>query len=201
MSSVAAVIALIVGIAALLTYRDLPVRDGVLSMAERSLGSQPSNETALPHAGVETTALPKPSSTPADGLAASVLEFAWPGGDCWDIFRGPELVTYGCGAGKQALAAGRYTVKAKNAPVFMPFNVNITSSAPTRISLGGVFEFVWPGGDCWDIFRGPELVTYGCGAGKQALAAGRYTVKAKNAPVFMPFEIKIVDGTEVVKAP
>jgi hypothetical protein len=65
--------------------------------------------------------------------------------------------------------------------------------------MGGVFEFLWPGGDCWDIFRGAELVTYKCGAKKQALGPGRYTIKGKHAPVFAPFEITVTDGATVVK--
>ena len=60
-------------------------------------------------------------------------------------------------------------------------------------------EFAWPGDDCWDIFRGSELVTYQCGSKKQALAAGRYTIKGKSAPVFDPFEITVTDGGTIVK--
>ena len=50
-----------------------------------------------------------------------------------------------------------------------------------------MFEFKWLGGDCWDIYRGEEKITYGCGTGKQALQAGRYTVKPSSAAVFRPF--------------
>jgi len=67
--------------------------------------------------------------------------------------------------------------------------------------MGGVFEFAWPGNDCWDIFRGAELVTFQCGAKKQALGAGRYTIKGRSAPVFEAFEIEVVDGAQLVKAP
>ena len=95
--------------------------------------------------------------------------------------------------------AGRYTIKGKHAPVFVPFTVDITAGSLTRLAMGGVFEFPWPGADCWDIFRGSELVTYQCGSKKQGLGAGRYTIKGKHAPVFEPFEIRVTDGATVVK--
>ena len=59
--------------------------------------------------------------------------FKWPGGDCWDIFRGAQLVTHQCGANEQALEAGAYTIKGKFAPVFTPFQVEIKNGASTRI--------------------------------------------------------------------
>jgi len=162
--------------------------------------SQPSGASAGGTAGrssgaVRTAALPAATSGAAGAIAASALEFNWPGGDCWDIFRGAELVTYQCGAKSQALEAGRYTIKAKNAPVFLPFEVTVKPGVATPIALGGVIDFNWPGGDCWDIFRGNELVTYQCGAKKQALQAGSYTIKGKNAPVFLPFEAEIKNGS------
>jgi hypothetical protein len=126
-----------------------------------------------------------------------VLEFKWAGDDCWDIMRGEELVTYQCGAKKQTLGAGRYTIKAKHAPLFAPFPVEVKDGSSTRVELGGLFTFKWPGDDCWDIFRGAELVTYQCGAKTQALGAGTYTIKGKHGPVFEPFNIKIVDGATV----
>ena len=42
-------------------------------------------------------------------------------------------------------------------------------------------------------------MTFQCGAKKQALGAGRYIIKGKNAPVFAPFEITVADGGTVVK--
>ena len=136
---------------------------------------------------------------PTQVSQGGVFEFAWPGDDCWDIFRGSDFVTYQCGTKKQALGAGRYSIKAKHAPVFAPVTVDIKDGSLTRVAMGGVFEFAWPGDDCWDIFRGSELVTYQCGATKQALAAGRYTIKGKHAPVFDPFEVTVTDGGTVVK--
>ena len=134
------------------------------------------------------------------GVAAGAIEFNWPGGDCWDIFRGEQLVTHHCGSNKQALTAGTYTIKAKYAPVFTPFQVTIKNGAATRIEKGGVFLFNWSGGDCWDILRGAQLVTHHCGSSSQALEAGTYTIKGKYAAVFEPFQIKVVDGSQV-KAP
>jgi hypothetical protein len=146
------------------------------------------------------TPLAQPSTgavAPSSGLAASGLEFKWPGADCWDIFRGERLVTYKCGANQQALEAGTYTIKGKFAAVFMPFDVVIKAGSSTRIEMGGIFEFKWPGADCWDIFRGDQFVTYKCGADHQALEAGTYTIKGKFAPVFNPFQIKVTDGSRV----
>jgi hypothetical protein len=191
---IAAVMVLLVSAAGALIYPRISDRDK--RVAEIALSSQGSNETVLPPAGSSgTTPLPTPAPTTGGGLAASGIEFLWPGDDCWDIFRGTELVTYQCGAKNQALSAGRYTIKGKNAPVFVPFELNIQSGKPTRVSQGGVFEFAWPGNDCWDVFRGAELVTYQCGAKKQALAAGRYIIKGKNAPVFAPVAVDIKDGS------
>jgi len=194
---VAAVILLLVGAAGALIYLMIP--DGDEPVAEIAQSLQGSKEMALPPVGSGTTPLPTPAPTPVGGLAASGIEFLWPGDDCWDIFRGTALVTYQCGAKNQALGAGRYTIKGKFAPVFVPFELNIQPGKPTRVSQGGVFEFAWPGDDCWDIFRGSELVTYQCGAKKQALGAGRYTIKGKFAPVFDAFEITVADGGTVVK--
>ena len=126
-----------------------------------------------------------------------VVEFKWPGGDCWDVFRGKEKVTYGCGTSKQALEAGTYTISSASA-VFLPFAVKVATGVTTTVAKGGVFEFKWPGGDCWDIYRGDDKVTYGCGAGKQALEAGRYTIKASGGAVFQPFTITVRDGATVV---
>ena len=186
----AAALAVIIGGAGLLVYF-YPQRSdpGTIAAPESSRGvgapsageSQPSGLQAAPAAS-------------GGGFAASALEFNWPGGDCWDILRGEQLVTFQCGANKQALAAGTYTIKAKYAPVFTAFQVNIKSGAATRIEKGGTFIFKWPGGDCWDIFRGAQLVTHHCGDNQQALEAGAYTIKAKYAPVFTPFEVNIKNG-------
>jgi len=76
----------------------------------------------------------------------------------------------------------------------------IKDGSLTRMAIGGVFEFAWPGKDCWAIFRGGEEVTHHCGTSKQALGAGRYTIKGKYAPVFAPFDITVSDAA-VVKKP
>jgi hypothetical protein len=128
---------------------------------------------------------------------AGIFEFVWPGGDCWDIYRGDQKISNGCGRGKQALQPGRYTIK-NTAALFLPFDVEIKNAVTTVATLGGVFEFKWPGGDCWYIYRGKEKVTSGCSAGKQALQAGRYTIKASQAAIFQPFGITVRDGATVV---
>jgi len=175
-----------------------PVADG----RAPTTGGAPSTGSAAP-----STAVSEPSGAQAapaasdGGFAASAIEFNWPGGDCWDIFRGEQLVTHQCGSNKQALGAGTYTIKGKYAAVFTPFQVQIKSGAATRIEKGGTLVFKWPGDDCWDIFRGAELVTHQCGSNKQALEAGTYTIKGKYAQVFAPFEVNIKTGaaTQVQK--
>jgi hypothetical protein len=151
--------------------------------------------TTPPGGGGGVTNTPLAPPTTAGDVVASGLEFNWPGDDCWDIFRGAEHVTHKCGTNAQALGAGTYTIKGKYAPVFVPFDVFIKAGTPTRITMGGVLDFKWPGDDCWDIFRGDERVTHKCGANTQALAAGEYTVKGKYAPVFLPFAVEIKNGS------
>jgi hypothetical protein len=127
-----------------------------------------------------------------------VIEFRWAGDDCWDVLRGDEGVVFKCGTNRQALAPGRYTVKARHSPVFQPFEIEIKNGAVTRVQSGGVFTYKWKGDDCWDILRGNEQVTFKCGTNKQALGAGTYTIKGRSAPLFEPFQIKMTDGAEVV---
>jgi hypothetical protein len=199
-----AAVALIIGSVALLAYL-YPRRsaDGAIAAPEPSSGTagpsggtyQPSGPLTMPAGSKAAPAAPQAPSS--DGsLAASAIEFNWPGGDCWDIFRGDQLVTHQCGSNKQALGAGTYTIKAKYAPVFTPFQVNIKNGAATRIEKGGKIVFNWPGGDCWDIFREADLVTHQCGSNQQALEAGVYTIKGKYAPVFIPFQVNIKTGAE-----
>jgi hypothetical protein len=126
-----------------------------------------------------------------------VIDFRWPGNDCWEVFRGDEPVIYQCGAKSQALGPGSYTIKGRHAPVFLPFPVEIKNGSTTRIEAGGVFAYNWTGNDCWDILRGDEIVTYQCGAKKQALGAGTYTIRGRHAPIFNPFQIKVTDGAQV----
>ena len=156
----------------------------------------PTSSPTPPSGGLaQPTSSQAASSDSGGGFASSGLELAWPGEDCWDIFRGEQLVTYQCGHKQQALQAGTYTIKAKHAPVFLPFEVAIKSGSSTRIDVGGTFVFNWPGEDCWDIFRGDQFVTYQCGAKKQALQAGSYTIKGKHAPVFLPYQVAIKSGS------
>jgi hypothetical protein len=55
----------------------------------------------------------------------------------------------------------------------------------------GVFEFTWPGMDCWEIDRGDAKVAGSCGGGKQALQVGTYTVRPSTSGVFLPFQIAV----------
>jgi hypothetical protein len=191
----AGAVVVIIGVGALMYFN--PQRSSTGTTAPEL-----STDSGDPPAGVSPTSGLK--ATPAgsdEGFAASAVQFVWPGGDCWDIFRGEQLVTFNCGSTKQALAAGTYTIKPKHAPVFTPFQVEIKTGAATRIEKGGTFIFKWPGGDCWDIFRGSEEVTHHCGSNKQALEAGHYTIKPKAVAAFAPFEIDIKNGapTQVQK--
>jgi hypothetical protein len=191
---IAAVVVLLAGVAGALIYPR--IRDRDKQVGEIAVSPQASKEASLPPLGSSgTTPLPTPASPTGDALAASGIEFLWPGDDCWDIFRGAELVTSQCGAAKQALSAGHYIIKGKFAPVFVPFELTIQPGKPARVSQGGVFEFAWPGDDCWDVFRGSEFVTSQCGARKQALGAGRYIIKGKFAPLFVPVSVDVKDGS------
>ena len=143
--------------------------------------------------GPTVTMQPLPSRSsapPVHGLA-----FDWPGDDCWNIFRGADLVTFQCGAKQQALGPGTYTLKGRHAPLFLPLDVEVKAGAETRVALGGVIDFRWPGDDCWDMFRGEEPVTFQCGAKRQALGPGSYTIKGRHAPVFLPFLVEIKSGS------
>ena len=190
-----AAVAVIIGGAGLAVYfspqRSTP---GTIAAPASSTGGATPAGVSQPSGPLDAPAASQPAPASDGGLVASGIEFNWPGGDCWDIFRGEQLVTHQCGSGKQALAAGTYTIKGKYAPVFTPFQVNIKSGAATRIEKGGTFLFNWPGGDCWDIFREAELVTHQCGSSQQALEAGVYTIKGKYAPVFSPFQVTIKNG-------
>ena len=59
----------------------------------------------------------------------------------------------------------------------------------------GTFDFDWPGGDFWDIYRGEQLVVSNLrGHATQALQAGTYTIKPKFNAAFLLFDIQITDG-------
>jgi hypothetical protein len=58
----------------------------------------------------------------------------------------------------------------------------------------GTFEFKWPGGDCWKIYRDDVEVTGHCGGGKHVLQAGSYVVKPLSSEVFLPFAVTIKPG-------
>lgn len=140
------------------------------------------------------------AGAPTQIAKGGVLEFQWPGDDCWDVVRGGDQIVYQCGTKKQALAAGTYMIKGRHAPIFTPFQIRIEDGTVTRVRKGGVFTFNWAGNDCWDVLRGPDPVTYQCGTNKQALGAGTYTIKGRHAAIFAPFDVTVTDGGEV-KAP
>jgi hypothetical protein len=37
--------------------------------------------------------------------------------------------------------------------VFLPFAIDIRDGQLTLVMKGGVFNYAWPGDDCWDIVR------------------------------------------------
>jgi putative lipoic acid-binding regulatory protein len=132
------------------------------------------------------------AEVPASGLEAGVFDFTWPGMDCWEIDRREAKVAGTCGAGKQALQTGRYTVKPSSSGVFLPFQIAIKpNTVTTADAMAGTLDFKWPGMDCWEIDRGETKVTGTCGGGKQALQAGTYTVKPSSSGVFLPFRITV----------
>ena len=136
-----------------------------------------------------------PNDRSEAGFNSGTFEFKWPGGDCWAIYRGEEKASSSCGGGKQALQAGTYTVKPSHNAVFIPFSIVIKPNSVTSAdAMGGVFEFKWPGGDCWAIYRGEEKASSSCGGGKQALQAGTYTVKPSHNAVFEPFTVQVAKG-------
>jgi hypothetical protein len=196
--AVIGIVALVIGaalLASVIEWRASPASNSTVETAPRA--DSPSGGGASSPAGVSVTPLPAPAPAPSTSNSggASLIEFVWPGRDCWDIFRGSEYVTHQCGSNTQALAAGTYTIKGKYAPVFLPFEVTVERGAATRVVKGGVFEFAWPGGDCWDILRGDDYVTHQCGSNQQALGAGTYTIKGKYAAVVTPFSVDIKDGS------
>lgn len=141
---------------------------------------------------------PAASATAAPGAAVSgQFEFAWPGMDCWEILRAGQRVADGCGAARQALQAGGYTVRSKHNQAFAPFDIVVDAGQTTRAEIGGVLQFDWPGNDCWEIRRGEQRVASHCGRARQALQAGDYTVRARQGAVFEPFDVRIADGATV----
>lgn len=144
----------------------------------------------------------EPKAMPSDrseaGFKAGTFDFKWPGGDCWVIYREDKKVSSSCGSSKQALQAGNYTVKPSSSAVFMPLSIVVKPDSVTSTdAMGGVFEFKWPGNDCWVIYRGDEKVSSSCGSGKQALQAGTYTVRPSSSAVFEPFNIQVTKGQTI----
>jgi len=76
----------------------------------------------------------------------------------------------------------------------MPAPENITGDKRAGGIAFGTFEFNWPGGDLWDIYRGEQFVALHSGHDRQALQAGTYTIKPRGNAAFLPFDIQIRDG-------
>ena len=70
----------------------------------------------------------------------------------------------------------------------------------SNLAAPGIFEFNWPGSDCWKIHRGEVEATSSCGKGKHALQAGTYMVRPSSSAVFEPFTVKVLRG-QTVSAP
>jgi hypothetical protein len=137
----------------------------------------------------------KESAVTRDDAMAGTFEFKWPGGDCWEIYRGQEKAAGGCGSSKRALQAGTYTVKPSSSGVFLPFTVTVKKGAlSSEDAMAGIFEFNWPGRECWEIYRGQEKAAGGCGSSKRALQAGIYTVKPSASAAFEPFSVQVKKG-------
>ena len=181
---------------------------GYFLSQEKESSSRRSLENSLPNAKgslakqtvSENPAQPKftPGDKQTGGIALGTFEFNWPGNDDWQIYRGEQVVVGHFGSAKQALQAGTYTIKPQNYPVFNPFEVSIKCASTTKIEIGGILEFNWPGNDDWQIYRGEQVVAGHFGSAKQALEAGTYTIKPQNYPVFNPFEVQISDGRKTI---
>ncbi len=132
------------------------------------------------------------ASLPGMPAGAGVLDFPWPGSDCWEILRGENKAAWGCGAASQALESGDYTIKpASNSP-FLPLRFSVKPNQVAKVDAAfGVADFRWPGSDCWEVYRQEAKAAWGCGAGKQALQTGRYTIKPVSNSVFLPLPFTV----------
>lgn len=201
-----AAVVIVAGVAAVAVglYRARSAEEGAAAGFSPDAVATGGGATGGGSAAPDTRVVPLPASTlpttnASTGPGVGTLRFVWPGGDCWDIFRGETHVTFHCGASVQPLQAGRYTLKGRGYAVLEPTEVTIAGGSVTTVDVGGAFKFDWPGGDCWDVFRGEQLVTYGCGPSTQALQAGAYEIRGRGYPVFTPFAVRIQKGatTEV----
>jgi hypothetical protein len=138
-----------------------------------------------------------PASTAAAGLSAApgIFDFKWPGDDCWKVYRGEVVAKSGCGGGKHSLQAGTYVIKPSSSGVFEPLTFVLEPGATVSADAdAGIFDFKWPGDDCWKVYRGEVVAKSGCGGGKHSLQAGTYVVKPSSSAVFEPFSVRILRG-------
>jgi len=75
-------------------------------------------------------------TTRADAMAG-ILEFRWPGRDCWKVYRGNVPATSGCGPGKHALQAGSYRIEPSSSHAFEPVTVELKRGQTTRVGSSG----------------------------------------------------------------
>ena len=156
--------------------------------------SSPEAPTRDPEAPAVPAA--SPEGPQKSGGSPGIFEFKWPGRDCWKIYRGEKEAASDCGSGRLALQAGTYLVKPSHSAVFVPFSVTVKAGATTTADAdAGIFEFKWPGGDCWKIYRGEKEAANDCGGGKHALQAGTYLVKPSHSAVFVPFSLTVRAGS------
>jgi len=118
--------------------------------------------------------------------------------DCWEVERGGTKVVGTCGAARQALQAGTYTVKPQSSGVFVPFEIAVKpKTVITSDAMAGTLRFKWPGTDCWEINRGETKAAGSCGSVDQALQAGIYTVRPSSSAAFKPFKVSVSRGQTV----
>lgn len=183
---VAAVLSALAGVYQLLR-KPAPPSSGPVAVSTSAVGAG----AAITHAAI---------SAPGIDVAADqgIVDFRWPGADCWLVVQGERSIASGCGAGKHALAAGPYTLKGQFGAPFAPVLFTISAGIATSIAAGGIFDFRWPGGECWQVFRGEQLAAGNCGAARQALQGGSYTLKGQFAAPFAPQTVVIRDGVDTV---
>ncbi len=130
----------------------------------------------------------------------SGLEFQWPGGDLWTLFRGEQKMGLHSGSHTRVLSPGRYRI-APNEPIFDPIEFSLDAGKKTLLAPpAGTFEFQWPGGDLWTLFRGEQKMGLHSGSHTRVLSPGRYRI-APREPVFSPVEFTVTAGSRAVVRP
>jgi hypothetical protein len=102
-----------------------PIKPSGEKEEPKTLSSSREDRTFSPAKRASPASQPEPQTTSEVRLEAGVLEFKWPGSDCWKIYRGEEQVKSDCGSGKHALQAGTYIVKPSHSAAFAPFKIEV----------------------------------------------------------------------------